>query len=194
MIKYINMYNPENEYIRNIDSGGPKPPDGTLDLGKIAEDLVVNIFNLNVGGMTLRLATPSEDSGVKQIISEKQIDTVAIQDGKPIMCMQITIARDPKIHAEKINQLKNKPFVRLDEMSPKDIAIPKVVIGLDPNEIESLSNDQNYSGHPKILDKIIKDTLACLRYDLTRTEYEKEQERIRVLISFFESKKGKSLS
>ncbi len=181
------MASPENSYIRNIDNSNIPPQDIREGLGFDAEAVVLDFFNKNFEGLTVRASTGSEDSGVRQIEKGKQIDAVAYMNGESAMCMQITTARDPNIQKEKMRQLQENPFVRLSEMKPQDTSIPKVLIGLDPKEIEAFLSDHDFSMHPKISEKILKDTILSLKFDLSKTQNKKEQDKIKNLVAFFEA-------
>ncbi len=184
------MHSPENSYISNIDTGSTEKHELPPDIGFLAEDVVSDFFNKNFEGINVRPATESEDSGTKQIVSGKQIDAVAYMDGHAAMCMQITTARDQKVIKEKMRQLAEKPFVRLDSMDAKDSAIPKVFIGLNPEEVSAFLKDHDFSAHPQITEKIIHDTLASLKFDLTQTKDKTEQDKIKKLIAFFGADNG----
>ncbi len=181
------MSSPENSYIRNIDSNDIPPQEFREGLGFDAESVVLDFFNKNFEGLTVRTSTESEDSGRQQIVKGRQIDAVAYMNGESAMCMQITTTGDSNRQKEKIRQLQENPFVRLSEMNPKDTSIPKVLIGLDPKEVEAFLSDHDFSLHPKITEKILADTVTSLRFDLTKTQNKKEQDKIKTLLAFFES-------
>lgn len=203
------MSSPEDAYIKNIDAkaevetkakpkaedsivGSPPFKQGKDDVGIPAQGLAIGFFNDNFNGeFTARHATPEEDSGVKQIERGKQIDAVIYdEENIPVMCAQITTARDEYVRREKVKQLLDRPFVRIKELKPQDLSLPKVLINMDPVEVGSLLDDHDPSRHPKIFEQIIKTTIESLKFVLTTTKYDKEQERIKKLIDIFEKKRG----
>ena len=77
------MYTPENRYIRKIDKRASFLKDGSEDLGKLAESVVIDFFNMHFPGqITVRPATEDEDSGVQQIVQGKQIDATTFDTPK----------------------------------------------------------------------------------------------------------------
>jgi hypothetical protein len=179
------MYNPENQYINNIDNNqNDKLPES---IGFSAEDVVVNYFN-TFPGMSARMSTHDEDSGLKQIRAGAQIDAVIYEDDVAVLCAQITTARDPRVQKEKLLQLMERPFVKLSESRPKDPAVPKVLIGLDPDAVSNFLEDNDFSRHPEICSKILKDTLTGLNFDLSKTKNPEEQQRIKKLITTLSGK------
>lgn len=180
----------EDSYIRNIDKTDTTPP--IDDIGMRAEDLVIDFFNENFPGQfTVRHATPEEDSGVKQIEQGKQIDAVVYDEkGAPVMCIQISTARNKEVRREKVMQLMSRPFIRLTEMRAQDPAIPKVLVNIDPIEASTVLIDHDFSKHPKISEQIIRSSIESLGFVLTKTQLKDEQDRVRTLISILEKGKG----
>ena len=181
--------NPENQYIRNIDRSR-LPPSLMINesLAKSAEKVVVDYFNQNFNGkgMRARLATPIEDSGIKRE-GGKQIDAVVYYAEKPVMCIQITTARDPSVREQKIRQLAENPFLRLEEMRREDMSIPKVVVGLNHEEVESFLSNPDFSKYPKISKKIMSDITKSLLFVLNITKNEKEKKEVKELLLVLES-------
>jgi len=145
------MYNPENRYISSIDNINNSVPEIPKPLGFDAEDLVIDFLSSQFPNIEVRHSTQEEDSGVKQITKGKQIDAVAYMSGLPAMVMQITTARDPKVRSEKMSQLRDNPFVRLDEMKPQDPSVPKVLISVDANSTEAYLKDKDFQNIQKFL-------------------------------------------
>ena len=176
------MYNPETGYIANIDNTGPNHNES---LGFDAEDLVIDFLNNQFPDLEIRHSTIEEDSGVRQITKGKQIDAVAYMGGLPAMVMQITTARDPKVRAEKMTQLKDHPFVRLDEMKPQDTSVPKVLISVGADSAEAYLKDRDFSKHPEIFDDILRGIVNSLNFDLIMTKNPKERTRVTDLLGVF---------
>jgi len=181
--------NLENQYIRNIDRS-KLPPSLRISegLAKSAEKVVVDYFNesFKSKGIKARLATPIEDSGIKRE-GGKQIDAIVYHAEKPVMCIQITTARDPEVREKKIRQLAENPFIRLEEMRREDLSIPKVVVGLNHEEVESFLNHPDFSKYPQISKKILNDTNKSLLFVLSLTKNEKERQEIRELLLVLEN-------
>jgi len=182
--------NPESRYIRNIDAKSSPSPKVSEALAKSAEKVVIDCLNENLRSMNIgvRPATPTEDSGITHE-GGKQIDAVLVEgtSKKPIMCMQITTARDPSVQIKKVKQLAEKPFVRLEEMDLANYptSIPKVVVGLNPAEIESFLNDPYFAKHPQIWEKIKSDITKSLLFVLNMTKNEKEKTKAREVLALF---------
>ncbi|KKT00622.1 MAG: hypothetical protein UW07_C0021G0010 [Candidatus Nomurabacteria bacterium GW2011_GWF2_43_8] len=180
---------PESRYIRNIDAQR-LPPQKTIEgLGKSAEGIVIDCMNekLRDKGMTVRPATKFEDSGVKHE-GGKQVDAVVYyMGGKPAMCIQITTAQNQSFQMEKVKQLTEKPFVRLEEMKNGDVPIPKVVVGLNPKDVESFLNNPDFSQHPQIWEKISSNITECLQSVQNMTKYDKEKAKAQELLLIFQS-------
>jgi hypothetical protein len=182
--------NPESRYIRNIDTESSPPPKINEALAKSAEKVVIDCLNENLQSMNVetRPATPTEDSGITHE-GGKQIDAVLVESAskRPIMCMQITTARDPGVQIKKVKQLAEKPFVRLEEMDLANYptSIPKVVVGINPTEIESFLNDPYFSKHPQIWEKIKNDITKSLLFVLNMTKNEKEKAKAMEVLDLF---------
>jgi hypothetical protein len=179
---------PESRYIRNNDTF-PIPRQGANEiLARSAEKVVIGCLNENLKrmGIATRPATSTEDSGIMHK-GGKQIDAVLIEGSnkKPIMCVQITIATDSSVQMKKVTQLAEKPFVRLEEMKSQDTPIPKVVVGLNPGEIEAFLNDPYFLKHPRIWEKIKSDIIKSLLFVLNMTKNEKEKDRAREMLTLF---------
>ena len=143
------MKGPENLYVQNLDKQ-PPPEVINQSLGLQAEDVVIDFLREHFPNIKVRLSTVSEDSGLDQIEKGKRIDTVAYLEDKPAMVMQITTTGSSKVKSEKLTQLRENPFVRLDEMKLQDGAIPKVLVGLDHAHVKSFLGDHNFAKHPEI--------------------------------------------
>jgi hypothetical protein len=181
---YYMSSNPENSYIRNIDNRN-LPPRKVVseELAKKAEEVIIGCLNEQLRGKNIevRPATPKEDSGHKDE-GGKQIDAVLNIAGKAGMCIQITTARDPDVQRKKLMQLKENPFVRLEEMKREETPIPKVVVSINPEEITSFLGDSSFAKHPQIWTKIKSDITNSLLYVLNMTKNEKEKIKAKELL------------
>jgi hypothetical protein len=168
----------------------PQPEEQALleadrPLGLKAEDVAINFLAEHFPNISIRHATEREDSGVKQIERGKQIDAVVYVGEKPAMAIQITTARDKAVRNEKMAQLRDRPFVRLDEMKPQDPSIPKVLVGLSPENVELFLSDNDYAKHPEILDEIMLGITNSLNFDLLISKNPADKERIKQLLEIF---------
>lgn len=182
-------------YASNIGKNNIPPPGMKREsLGMMAEGVVIDFFNNNFPGqISVRPATATEDSGLKHAPESKQIDAVVYSDkGVPIMCIQITTAKDSVVRMKKMQQLIEKPFVRLDEMKASDKAIPKVLVYIDPSEVDSFLSDHDYLKHPKIAEQILQSATQCLKFVATKTKIKDEQQRIKDLIETLDIKKSRA--
>jgi len=148
------------------------------ELGQKGEEAVINFFRSISPRIEIRKSSSKEDAGRDATFSPKTIDSVVYIDGEPGLAPQISVSKNPKVRKEKFEQLKNRPFLRLDEMRNTDTAIPAGVILLEQEDIEK--------GRP--VDKqILQDTLNSLRFDLTQTKNPKEIDKVKKTIALFEN-------
>lgn len=166
-------------------------PERREDIGFEAEEVVVQFFQ-TIPQMDIRYSTETEDSGRKQIVQDQQLDAVAYLDGHPAMGLQITTAMDPDLRAEKMRQIKARPFLRLNEMKKTDMAIPRVLVFLDPKHVEEFGTDHDFSKHPQVGDQILKSAINSLKFDIAMTKNLQEQEAIKSLILMLESERKKA--
>ena len=183
------MKSPENSYIQNLDKQ-PPPEVINQSLGLKAEDVVIDFLREHFPDIKVRLSTAKEDSGLDQIEKGERIDTVAYLENKPVMVMQITTTGSSRVKGEKLSQLKENPFVHLDEMKPKDGYIPRILIGLDHARIQSFLHNPDFASHPEILDDIMRGIVNSLNFDLIMTRNPVEQNRVKTLLNLFETKKA----
>lgn len=182
-------------YGRNIDNGIQHTSGiESKSIGLMAEDVIIDFFNEKFPGqISVRPATHEEDSGHEHATESKQIDAVAYNNnGIPIMCIQITTATDSVVRMKKMQQLINKPFVRLDEMKSNDKAIPKVLVYVDASEVDSFLSDHDFLKHPKIADQVLESAIQCLKFVSTKTKIKDEQQRIKDLMDILDIKKGRA--
>lgn len=181
----------EKKYIKRIDNN--RSPARVLEIAKQAERIVIDFFNQHFRDtIRVRPATAFEDAGNLITETGKQIDAVAYADRGPAMCMQITTAGNIAVIKEKMRQISDNPTVRLEEMGRHDVPIPKVLIRLEPKDVEYFMRDRRFERHVDIGEKILYDTIVSLKFDLIRTQNEKEKKKIQELLDIFEGKKEHS--
>lgn len=180
------MGNIEKQYVKNLDAQKTSPNQEVGDQGKAAEKAVAD-FLRSVVGMETRPATKVEDSGLQQIVKDKAIDIVGYLEGRPAIGIQITTATDSKVRSNKTNDLINRPFIRLFEMTSSDVAIPRSLVFVDAVEIKSFLFDQDITKHPKLARQIIEGNIASLKIDLMKTKNPKEQDLVNKQLALFET-------
>jgi hypothetical protein len=161
--------------------------------GYDAEDVVVDFFKSEFKGIEVRKATLDEDRGNTGIDTGKQIDAVLYWDHKPSLGLQITTAIDSKVRMKKMNELKNKPFIRLDEMNRGDTAIPKVLIFIEPRDVNSYLENKDWSAHSHLGNQILLGLENSLKFDRLQTKNQSEQKKIDEMLILLEEHKRKSL-
>lgn len=167
----------EEQYIHNLDR--QPPPANKPERGFEAESFAIGF--LNQMGLETRFSTWSEDQGRRgeADIGPKQIiDGVSYIDHRPVMAPQITINTSKQMREKKLQEMRDKPFVRLPEMTAKDLSIPRVTIAFDPKSNEAPL-------------QIIDSCIVSLTYDLNRTKNPLEQKAVRELIELFKEQKKK---
>lgn len=161
------------------------------ELGRKGEEAVINFFKGLSPRVEVRHATPKEDAGSDAVFNPKTIDAVIYVDGEPAIAPQISVSRNPKIRREKLERFKNRPYIRLEEQRPTDVAVPTGIIFPDQEDVEKR----------RPIDKqVLKDTLNSLRFVLALTKNPKEIEKVQKNLAFFEqlkfereqNKKGKT--
>lgn len=180
----------EDNLIHKIDSRKDSPE--LRGQGFPAEKVTLNFYNSM--GLETRFTTPEEDAGIRGIgdIGPKlTIDGVVYKEKKPIMSPQITTSQLESVRKKKMAELKDKPFIRLGEMKPGDISIPKVLIYLDAKGIAAFETDPDFSRHPELALQIIDSSLLSLKFDLSQTKNPLEQKAVQELIKMFEQEKKK---
>ena len=188
------MPNIEEKYVKNIDSAKRPPSFEIGDQGENAETAVIEFFK-TLPGITIRLSTKAEDSGLEQIVKDPAIDAVGYINGKPAFVLQITTTTNRIDRKEKYGKDRlSRAWVRLPEMSPQDNAIPRILIFIDAPEINSFAKDHDLSKHPKLAQKIIDSFKKNLELSLLQKPLPKEQELINQLlniVSQFETQKSR---
>lgn len=172
----------EERYIRQIDSTKAPPLEKVGNQGRPAEEAIIE-FLKTLPGITIRLSTSTEDSGLKQIGKDPAIDAVGYINGKPAFVLQITTATDSKARREKETDRLNRPFIRLPEMSRPDPAIPRLLIFIEAKEVAEFMKDRNFSKHPKLMKQIINGYINNLKLSQLQTKLPKEQTLINELLN-----------
>ena len=160
--------------------------------GKMAENVVIEFFKMNFPSMQVRKATAKEDAGQVGFGPAKTVDAVAYLDQKPAMALQVTSSTGEQFEEyrkKKLMELKNKPFLRLEEMSSHDVAIPRALVFVEPNELKKFIADHDFAKHPNLGKTILDSTLNSLKFDLLQTKNPKEIDRLRQLISLIDEQK-----
>jgi hypothetical protein len=182
------MGNPEMGWISHIDRERHLPPSEMGDLGKPAEGIVIDFIKSRFPRMQVRPATKEEDSGYGKII-----DAVAYMDGRPIMGLQITTATDSVARNKKMEELKNKPFIRLPEMDPKlDSAIPRTITFLEAKEVAAYIRRPDFNSHPSLAKQILESNINSLKFDSLQTKNGEEILRLNRLIIMLEAELQRS--
>ena len=176
----------EENYIRNLDR---EPNNELAGQGFLAEDVVVDFFNTS--GFDTRLSTKTEDEGKIDIGPKQIIDAVVYHEGRPVMCTQITTSAVKGIREKKMAEMRQKPFLRLEEMKSSDSAIPKVLVYLDANKVKTFGDDPSFDHHPEVAIQILDGCILSLGFDLSQTKNPQQQQAIVQLVEMLESEKKK---
>jgi hypothetical protein len=176
----------EGGYIHNLDSNKENVLAGQ---GFPAEDLTVDFFNTI--GFDTRLSTTVEDSGARDIGPRQTIDAVTYYEGRPAMGVQITTTSLREFREKKLSEMRERPFLRLNEMKPTDPAIPRVLVYLDAKDVKSFGSDPDFQRHPEIATQILKSCILSLQFDSSQTKNPLEKEAIAKLIGMLNSEKSK---
>lgn len=178
------MNNIEDSIIKKM-SASKTPTNADIEAwGKIAEEVIIEFLHI-ISGMRVRHATPEEDSGKHMIIKDAAIDAVGYLDEIPAIGFQITTAISKGAREEKTRDLMARPFIRLPEMTPKDTAIPRVIVFVDREEIIGYISDHDLKKHPRIIDQVVESNINSLKLDLMKTKNPREQELIEKLMLVF---------
>src|SRR3989338_5143953 len=115
---------PEQGYIHNLDRD---KGERVVGQGFEAEKMVQAMFQKNFPNMEVRYSTDKEDSGFKgQGVGSKMVDVVVSEKTErgtiPSMALQVTTNADKFAIEKKIKEMKDMPFVRLEEMSGDDVS------------------------------------------------------------------------
>lgn len=175
----------EERYIRQIDSNKIPPIEKVGNQGLPAQEAVLEFFK-TLPGITIRLSTPAEDSGLEQIGKDLAIDAVGYMKGKPVFVLQITTATDSKARKDKEKDRLNRPFIRLSEMNKTDPAIPRLLIFLEAKEVAEFMKDRDFSKHSKLMKQIIDGYINNLKLSLLQTKLPKEQALLNELLELME--------
>ncbi|MFZ2150407.1 MAG: hypothetical protein WAV15_04600 [Minisyncoccia bacterium] len=157
------------------------------EIARVAEEMVIDYLNKFFGArIKVRRATALEDAGDLKTEMGKQVDAVAYDDKGPAMCLQITTARSPAVINEKMKQLAERPVVRLPEMRSRDAAIPKVLVRLDPKDVEYFMKDRDFTRHVDMQAKILHEIKKGLKDVFSMTKDKDQKKRIVEVLTIFE--------
>ena len=170
------MNTPEHRYIGNLD----RPNEAEIKRqGLLVEQIVADSLNTSEQFKS-RLSTREEDSGVRDIGSRSTVYVVIYgKDDRPVLGIQVTSALDKKIQQRKMQELKDRPFIRLPEMQPRDHAIPKALVFLERDE----------SNSPETSLKVLNGIILSLKFDLSQTKNPQEIAAVQELLGQLEQEK-----
>ncbi|MBX4191697.1 MAG: hypothetical protein KW804_02785 [Candidatus Doudnabacteria bacterium] len=151
--------------------------------GKPAEKIVFDFHN-GVTGMESRYATEEEDKG-PEVGGKQTVDVIFYREGKPALASQITTDIEKGAIKKKLEEIKNHPFIRLEEMGSNDVAIPKSLIYLDAKQVSGFTKDPDFNKHPELALQIIDSHVKSLIFDISQTQNPLEQKAAQELIAFF---------
>jgi hypothetical protein len=177
----------ESGYIEKIDN--EKFAEERFGQGQPAEELVAN-FNDTVAGIETRFSTPEEDKG-PEIGGRQTVDLIASMDGKPVFAVQITTNSDKGAVKKKLEEIQAHPFIRLDQMTRHDQAIPKLLVYLDPTGVSKFTKNPDFAQHPELALQILKSYVNSLKFAAARTQIQSEKAAASKLITIFESEQKK---
>lgn len=155
-----------------------------------AEFAVEDFFNAHYPKMATRRSTAKEDAGITQQKMGKAIDLIVYSkedSGRPMLGLQVTTALDSKVRLKKMDELKQHPFLRLDEMKATDASIPRVLIFVDASEVSRYTEDKDFKLHEKLSSQILESIINSLKFDLLQTKNPKEQTELKRQILMWES-------
>lgn len=176
---------------------------GAIDAKKIApelqgqgdrtEEFVADFYGM-IPGFQARMATSEEDKG-PEIGGKQTVDVVVSRDGKYSFAVQVTGNNSKDIRMKKMQEMANRPFVRLPDILPNEPAIPKVLVFLDPLQVkkffEGSSVAEKTRAGTELMLKIIDDHILSFSFDLMKTKNPTEQAALKKLIEVFTQEKKK---
>ncbi len=189
------MSSVESEYSKEINyKKQPTHNKEVGDLGFEAEN-VVGLFWRMIPDFKVRHSTKEEDAGIRKEEQRfgpvKMIDQVIYIKEKPSFSLQITTSTDSVTRNRKISELKNKPFIRLEEMKNDDVAIPRAVTFVKAENVAKFMKDRDFSKHPDLEREILNSTINSLKFIILQTQNPKEIERVASIIATLETEKEK---
>ncbi len=186
------MPNPESYQPHNFEQT-PKPEYQTK--GMMAEELILNTINNNFKEFKARLSTLEEDSGRKDIGMRQTIDIVVYDHNtdRPVMALQVTCNNSKEKMQKKMRELMDHPFVRLPEMKSKDHAIPKGLIYIEEDKVDTYAGDPEFANSPEVLLRFIDGAVNSLKADLLLTKNPLEKKAIEDLIKSLTQEQQKHL-
>lgn len=179
---------PENSYINRIDEKKLWPE--RMGQGKPAEKFA-SMFYESILAFKARPATPEEDKG-REMGGRQTVDVVvSFKDGRPAFATQVTTNDSRDMMVKKIQEMREHPFLRLDEMRPQDLSVPKVLVFLDAKHVKFFFEDPLLRKHPELMLKIIDDHIRSLTFSLSQTKNPPQQDAVKELIRIFTEEKKK---
>lgn len=159
-------------------------------LALAAEDAVADFLKGYIPEIDeVRISDQEEDSGRNQIQRGPKIDLIVYVEKKPALVVQVTISSNQKILEEKKRDVKDRPFVRLKEMTRNDHAVPKVLVTLSGSSVKVFEeNNRKFNDHREILMKVLKQIREGLGE--LQTQNPEEIKRIKKLIEIFSMEKA----
>lgn len=160
------------------------------ELADAAEDAVADFLKGYISPIDeVRISNHEEDSGRNQIERGNKIDLIVYIEKKPALVVQVTISSNEKILEEKKRDVKDRPFVRLKEMTRNDHAVPKVLVTLSGSSVKVFEeNNRKFNDHREILMKVLKQIREGLSE--LQSQNPEEIERIKKLIEIFSMEKA----
>lgn len=161
--------------------------------GDRTEQFVADFYAL-IPGFKARMATPEEDKG-PEIGGQQTVDVVVSRDGKYSFAVQVTGNNSKDIRMKKMQEMANRPFVRLPDTLPNEPAVPKVLVFLDPIQVKKFfdggSVSEKTQASTELMLKIIDDHIFSFSFDLLKTKNPTEQAAVKKLIEVFTQEKKK---
>jgi hypothetical protein len=174
-----------------------------MDAKKLAPELrgqggrteqFVESFYESVPGLKARAATAAEDAGGNE--GQQTVDVVvSFSDGRHAFAVQVTGNSSKEIMKKKLEEMSNRPFVRLPDTLPNEPSIPKVLVFLDPLHVKKFfdGTDPTIKATAKLdlMIKVIDDHIRSFTFDLAKTKNPAEQAAVKNLIAIFTEEKKK---
>lgn len=178
----------ENRYIHRIDA---KKSAGELRGQGIPAEKFVALFYDRIPGLKVRFSTREEDKG-PEIGGRQTVDlVVSFSDGRLAFAPQVTSSIEKGVIEKKLKEIREHPFIRLNDMKPGDLAIPKVLISLDARQVKIFFGDPNPEKYPELYLKVIDDHIRSLTFNLSQTQNPLERNAVNKLIEIFKEERKK---
>jgi len=177
----------ENRYVERIDR---RRLANELGVQGFPAEEFVNIFYNTIPGFQARFSTLDEDKG-PEVGGRQTVDlVVSFADGRPAFASQITTNNAEKgLIDKKKKEMRDRPFIRLNEMKNTDLSIPKVLVVPGARQVKDFFQDPDPAKHPELALKVIEDHLNSFRFDRMQTQNPLEQKAVDELIKIFDTEK-----